>query len=555
VFLNKKMKYNIKSILTLTVNLCILLTAVLIITFILSSCATETQNQDNADKLAGVSQPEISVLSFELIDINGGDIYPGEKLAAVIKVLNSGEAAAENISLKLSLPEVLLPDGGSENTLTAEGSSSGNANAEITISGSTAVIKNLGSGETAVIELPLMVAGQLKQDITDTLGVIINRDGAGEVISKDAVFTVFGVAPYERDQIPIIGLHAIEEHIEIPIELSTFHFDVLCKTLKNFGFETITFTDLLNHVQFGRVLPEKSVIITSDDGFADLYSNALDVLKKYDYKMTVFIVTDFIKETDSERVTNYFDSDRPVPMRPMLIWPEVKEMDEYGCEFLSHSANHIRLGLATDDEFKEELSKSKKAIEDHLKKPVLFFAWPYDNNDPQKLSLLDGLGYIGAVRYWGGMENISTMDLKVIKRVEFNSLIAPESYATYLNLHSILIESKMEAGPVKAGREFILEYKIKNNDDMDLLITSIELELPQSVSLEGLEKNGNISQYPGVKDGIYMWVSDGYPVKAEDEINLRLRLLSSQAGTDTIKFRISAYNGYIEAEDVQINID
>jgi len=555
LFLNKRKQYNISIKLTLKANFCILIAAIIVTTFLLASCAIDAESRDDAAKLAGTGQPEISLSSFELIDINGGDIYPGEKLAAVIKVLNIGEEVAEDISLELSLPEILAPDGVREDKTNEEGSLKENADAAITISGSSAAVKNLGPGEEAVLEFPLMVAGQLAQDITDTLGLLINSGGAGELISKDVVFTVFGVAPYERDEIPIIGLHAIEDKIEIPIELSTFHFDVLCKTLKAFGFETITFTDLLNHVQFGRALPQKSVIITSDDGFADLYTNAFDILKKYDYVMTVFLVTDFIKETDGERVTNYFDSDRPVPMRPMLIWPEVKEMDQYGCEFLSHSANHIRLGLATDEEFKEELSKSKKDIEDHLGKPVLFFAWPYDNNDPQKLAFLEELGYVGAVRYWGGIENVSNINLKEIKRVGFNSYIAPESYATYLNLHSLSIKSRIEPGPVKAGKEFMLEYIIKNNDNVDLLITSIELELPDKISFERFDNNSNIKQYPGIKDGILMWVGDGYTVKAGDEINLNLRLLGGQAVADAIKFRISYYDVYIEAGDVQVNIE
>ncbi len=430
--------------------------------------------------------------------------------------------------------------------------------------------------------------------------------------------------PYLRDELPIIGLHAIEDKIDIPIELSTDNFDYLCRTLKQFGFETITFKDLLDYIDFGYALPEKSVIITSDDGYADLYTNAFPILKKYNYKMTVFIVTDAIKESENQRLTNYFDSDRNVPVRPMLIWPEIKEMDGYGCEFLSHSANHIHLGLAGDEEFKLELTKSKQDIEKHLGKPVLFFAWPYDNYSKDKLKYLPDLGYRGAVRYSGGIEKLSTINLMDIKRIEFNSLISPQIYAGYLNLFDIKILSyihyngkTIEASMtdslskdktsnngtninsninssinnsinsstnsatnkninsainsatnnstnssininIKAGEQFLLEYKLKNNDSIDLDISSVEFEVSDNISLDGVESSGTIKEMPGYKDKIFMWVagkSGDYKIKAGDEINLILKLTAKKKALENIKFRITAYGGYINADDINLNID
>jgi peptidoglycan/xylan/chitin deacetylase (PgdA/CDA1 family) len=490
-----------------------------------------------ADKLQQQTAPggtvAFSESYMEISDVNGGDIYPGEKLRALIYIINSGNSFAKDVKVDIELPDMIIFEN--------------NAN--------DMVIDSVAPGESKSLEIPLEVIQDVPADIEGTCRLIINRGTPEEFTGDPQSLLVFGAGVYARDEIPIIGLHAIEEKIEIPIELSTFYFDVLCRTLKEFGFETITFKDLLDHIDYGRVLPEKSVIITSDDGFGDLYTNALPVLKKYGYKMTVFLVTDFIKDTDAERVTNYYDQDRPVPMRPMLIWPEVEEMDEYGIEFLSHSANHIHLGTASDEEFIDELTKSKNDIESHLGKPVLFFAWPYDNNSPEKLPLLPSLGYRGAVRYWGGIETISTMDLNNIKRVEFNSLVNPAGYASYLNLYEVQISSKIEDGEIKKGEEFLLEYMIKNNDDMTLPISSFELELPESIELTGLGDDSYLTQYPAYQDGIYMWVSDQYEVKAGEEISIKLKLAGNLPGTAAIRFRITAYNGYINAEDVEVKIE
>lgn len=517
---------------------CALLFALAVPGILLASCAG-IKNNTAADhkNSSGSGTDGITVFSgtaCELVDLNGGDIYPGDELKLVIKVVNKGDTAIRDLTVEVTLPELLMYKNGGAGKYS---------------------IEFIEPETEKLIEIPLKVSEPLKEDMEGAAYVTLNSKETGQFKSKTANFTVFGVAPYERGFLPIIGLHAIEDEIEIPIELSSDNFDILCGTLKKFGYETITFGDFLDHIDHGRVLPEKSVIITSDDGFADLYDNAFPILKKYGYRMTVFLVTDFVKESDTERVTNYFDSDRKVPMRPLLIWPEVAEMAAYGCEFLSHSANHLHLGLATDEEFKEELSKSKHDIDSHLGTDILFFAWPYDNNDPEKLKLLDGLGYRGAVRYWGGIENTGTINLKEIKRVEFNSLVSPQMYATYLGLHSITVTGIVEEEEIKNGQDFFIDYNIKNNDNFDLEISSVELELPDSMVLEGPEEGSFIMQYPGYADDKYMWVSDDYIVGAGRDVNLKLKFSAKKTGAATVRFRITAYGGYIEAEDITLNIE
>lgn len=468
--------------------------------------------------------------TLELIDINGGDLYPGETVRADISIVNSGGADA-GIEVKLIPGDLLLADPGS----------------------TSFVIESPGAGQSVEHSISLKVIEELVRDTPVSALLSINEGKDSEFISDEESLLVFGVQPYIRERLPIIGLHAIEDKIEIPIELYTHHFNALCQTLKSFGFETITFKDLMDHIDYGRVLPEKSVLITSDDGFGDLYVNAFPILKEYGYKMTIFLVTDFIKETEDSRVVNYFDADRPVPMRPMLIWPEVREMYDYGCEFLSHSANHIRLGLADDEEFLSELISSREAIETHLGSEVLLFAWPYDNHSEEKIPLLPEAGYRGAVRYWGGIENLNTIDISNIRRVEFNSYIPPADYAGYLDLLDLNIENSLDNSPKAAGKQFILEYTITNNDTLDLEITSFELEI-ENLELDDVDPSGYISQYPGKVNDTFMWVSDNYKIDAGNQINLILKLSGSNPGDASVKLGLTTYNTYFRAEDIEINI-
>ena len=51
-----------------------------------------------------------------------------------------------------------------------------------------------------------------------------------------------------------------------------------------------------------------------------------------------------------------------------------------------------------------------------------------------------------------------------------------------------------------------------------------------------------------------MWVSDDYHIKANDTIDLRLVFKALKAGEAKIQFRCTAFDNYIDADDIAISI-
>jgi len=500
---------------------------------LLTGCISDSALPEDGSPADNITDDPPSFSDSEIIieDINGEDFYPGDEAEVTILLRNSGSSIAEDISIELK----------------------SNGLIEIPEEKASMGIDKLMPGEIVSLEVLVKIAGSIEEDLKGYIDFSVYADGAG-LFKGTADIDIFGVREYTRNFIPIIGLHAIEDEIEIPIELSTTNFDILCRTLKDFGYQTITFADLLKYVDHGRALPDKAVIITSDDGYQDNYTDAFPILKKYGYVMTVFLVTGAIAEDDGTRMDNTVFNKRTNVTRPILIWPEIKEMDEYGCEFLSHTVNHIRLGLASDGEMLDELIKSGEEIESRLGRDVDFFSWPYDNYSEDKWPLIKEAGYRGAVRYWGGTEDVRTINLNNIKRFEFNSYISPVEYAGYLGLFDISIESNIESTEITAGSEFEIEYIINNNEEESVNISSLELKLPDGFELASVVEDGYISQFPALSEGIFMWVGDQYDIGPRDSINVKLVLKALQPGDADIGFRITAFGCYIGAEDLQLAI-
>ena len=398
--------------------------------------------------------------TLELIDINGGDLYPGETVRANIEVVNSG-ADDTNIEVKLIIDDLLLADPGS----------------------ASFVIDSLEAGQSIEHSIFLKVVEELPRDTPISALLSINEGKDSEFISNEEKLLAFGVHPYDRGKLPIIGLHAIEDEIEIPIELYTHHFNVLCQTLKSFGFETITFKDLLDHIDYGRVLPRKSVIITSDDGFKDLYTNAFPILKKLSVPAAIFIVTNFVNSTkvfwfdevlllllkaveqgnsltekdivsDTDiRMDNFWniyyqlvEKMKRIPQDEkdliinklrdittlnvseisddfkMLTWMQVHEMDRSGLiEFGVHTANHRILQELKSDELYSEIQQPREKLSKVLNKPIDSFCYPngrpsVDFNNSH-IKYLKQCGYVCAFSTESGLIKQNSEDNFRIKRI------------------------------------------------------------------------------------------------------------------------------------------
>jgi peptidoglycan/xylan/chitin deacetylase (PgdA/CDA1 family) len=344
----------------------------------------------------------------------GNGVYSGDVVDITVSVTNSGKIEANNVIAKLVLSNLFVLD---------QGQLSWN-------------IPKLAIGQTASFNTSLRIVENITKDTYATVKLNISSDETSSAAGSSAKILVSGERPFTSGLIPIVAIHGIEPNPSGSYELSTAEFEYLCGTLNALGYKTITFMDLLNYLDKGKRLPEKPVIITSDDGYYDVYAYAFPILQKYGYKMTVFLVTGLIGNSDADRHINEFDQGKSgIPTRPMLIWPEISAMSRYGIEFLSHTVSHKTLGDLTDQEALYEMSQSKIDIESHLKKPVPFIAWPFDNYSSIDVSFLSQAGYRGAVLYHGGIENVNSINIYAIKRVRFLSNTSTADYAALLGLH------------------------------------------------------------------------------------------------------------------------
>jgi len=107
-------------------------------------------------------------------------------------------------------------------------------------------------------------------------------------------------------------------------------FEEQMQFLQDNSYQVIALSDLVDNLkgQGGGALPEKTVVITIDDGYMSTYTAAWPILKKYGYPFTVFL---YVKAVESK-------------YRNFLTWAQIREMQAAGVDFQPHTYSHHRLG-------------------------------------------------------------------------------------------------------------------------------------------------------------------------------------------------------------------
>ncbi len=155
--------------------------------------------------------------------------------------------------------------------------------------------------------------------------------------------------------------------------------------LESADYNVISLSELVAGLQEGGDFPEKSVVITVDDGYRSTYTEAWPVLKSYGYPFTVFI---YVRATEQEYGN-------------ILSWEEIREMKDGGVSFQNHSWSHPHLidrpGGMDEKEYRQwirqDFKKGADTMEARLGERSEFLALPYGEYNSIVLEEARSSGY------------------------------------------------------------------------------------------------------------------------------------------------------------------
>ena len=185
--------------------------------------------------------------------------------------------------------------------------------------------------------------------------------------------------------VTVLIYHRFGEDKYPSTNIAVDRFSQQLEFLSSNNYQVISLEQLVHSLNGGSRLPDRAVVITIDDGYRSVYTEAWPVLKQYGYPFTVFV---YAKATENKH-WNY------------MTWDQVKEMKAAGVDFQNHGFSHDHLAFKPSemnmDEYKAwiraDLAVSTRILSEELKERPRFFAVPYGEYNETVLDEIRSFGY------------------------------------------------------------------------------------------------------------------------------------------------------------------
>lgn len=265
--------------------------------------------------------------------------------------------------------------------------------------------------------------------IRGTLRTTIYYAGLAQTLSgykgaRARILVYHNIAPIEDDFLRGLDMTVSPDMFEDHVRYLTENFRV------------VSLRQMLSELRSGE-LPERTLVITFDDGYRDLYHYALPILHAYNLPATIFLNTSVIETTlklwpnKIAYVSNKLGASRVAsqarrhwgkglhlgygagpseiiwtlnehchireihdfidalcadhhltlpdehPARIYLDWSEIAAMRAAGFEFGNHTHDHVNLALLSEQEQEAQIVKAKEIISQHLGLREMPFAYPF----------------------------------------------------------------------------------------------------------------------------------------------------------------------------------
>ena len=178
-------------------------------------------------------------------------------------------------------------------------------------------------------------------------------------------------------KVAILMYHSISDGNN-PLSVPIKNFEKQMKFMSHNDYKTINLKDLSNLNKYG-----KFFIITFDDGYEDVFVNALPILNKYDFTATCFFVSKYIGKHNiwDENKSNYIKLN-------LMNKEQVYEWSKNGMEIGSHSLDHKNLKDLNYNDKYSQITEPKKTFSKLFSIDIKTFSYPFGKIDDQSVEIV-----------------------------------------------------------------------------------------------------------------------------------------------------------------------
>lgn len=202
---------------------------------------------------------------------------------------------------------------------------------------------------------------------------------------------------FPKEGIPVLMYHSISTIPGNSLGVPVKQFIDEMVWLHQQNYHSISMEDLYQALLNKAQVPEKPILLTFDDGYADNYSSAWPILRQNGFRGTFFIITNSVGPG-------------------MMNWNQINDLSRQGNSIGSHTVHHPDLSRLSYKKQENELANSKQELENHLGITEMAFCFPSGRYNKITLDLMTKLGYNLGFTTFSGRVHLGD-NLLTLKRI------------------------------------------------------------------------------------------------------------------------------------------
>jgi len=219
-------------------------------------------------------------------------------------------------------------------------------------------------------------------------------------------------------EVPIIMYHSLAGAGQSDTSISGEQFEADLQYLREHGYTAVTLSQLVDFVHHGIPLPERSVVLSFDDGYWNNYSIGLPLVRAYDMPFVLSVIgrdTEVWSENPAESLRHGH-----------VTWGQIQEMADSG---LVEIANHtwdlhrnangrkgaqIRPGedfAAYAQVLREDVGRLQAVLAKRAGITPTSFVYPFGATCPEGTEVLREMGFLATLSCYDGVNTLTRGEL------------------------------------------------------------------------------------------------------------------------------------------------
>ena len=183
---------------------------------------------------------------------------------------------------------------------------------------------------------------------------------------------------FAADHAVILMYHRFGENRLPSTNIRLDQFDAHLEKLSNGNYSVWPLAKIVDHLQKGTPLPDRTVAITIDDAYLSVFTEAWPRLQAKGFPFTVFVATDPVDRKN----------------RGYMSWDQLRQLQADGVGIGSQTASHPHMHLSSLADVDAELEKSNQRFLAELGLRPNLFAYPYGEYNLAVIERVKAAGFI-----------------------------------------------------------------------------------------------------------------------------------------------------------------